>query len=49
MEVVLRDKKAKIREATKKVGSAKFELDIALAKWEIANRRVKEMEPLADS
>jgi len=44
MENVLRDKKSKIRESTKKVGAAKFELDIALAKWEIANRRIKDME-----
>ena len=44
MENILRDKKSKIRESTKKVGAAKFELDIALAKWEIANRRIKDME-----
>ena len=40
---MLREKRAKVREATKKIGDTQVSLEISKTKYEIATRRLEEM------
>jgi len=43
LEYLLKEKRGKIRECTKKIGMSKLDVDIARAKWEIATQRLQDM------